>query len=83
MTYQEAKKRKAELETQCKVCSDALNNFPKREDGLTPDAIKFSPQYRTALDAYRKASKKLRGFNSWFLCVFEKEYAAERLERRA
>lgn len=62
----------------------ALNSFPKDTMGLTPDAVKASPEYRSAKSAYNEAFHQLINFNSVFTKAFAKEIKkADRLSRRA
>jgi len=85
MDYTEAKKIKAELEAALDVASKTLNAIPgvgSGAMGLTPDAVKFSTEYRVAKTAYEKAFKNMRAFNGWFTKTFKKEYLAERRERQ-
>jgi len=44
--------------------SKALKAFPRGPMGMTPDAVKFSPEYRAAKAAYQKAFEAVRSFNS-------------------
>lgn len=44
--------------------SAALNAFPRGSMGLTPDHIKFSPEYRATKAACDKAFAALRHFNT-------------------
>jgi hypothetical protein len=80
VSFIEAKATKAELEAEVRKLSDSLIAFPKTGPlGLTPDAIKSSPEYVAARQAYDFRFAALRGFNQWFIRTFDSEL---RLERR-
>lgn len=77
-TYTEAKIIKSQLEAENSVWSKRLSVFPKGPMGLTPDHIKFSPEYREVKENFDKSWKYMRDFNGWFTKKFKKEIAAER-----
>ncbi len=80
MNYQTAKAESARLYDAAAVASAKLNAFPKGPMGLTPDAVKFSPEYRLAKTQYERAAAAVRNFNS----TYTKRFAAEiRADRRA
>ena len=86
MTYDEAKKIKARLEENVELTANTLRAIPgvgSGPMGLTPDAVRTSPDYRAACAAYDKAFAALRDFNGKFTKAFKAEYAAERRARRA
>jgi hypothetical protein len=83
MTYQDAKARKLALDASVKAASDVMHTFPSLPNGLTPDDVKRSPEYRLALSAYEAAFAAQRQFNSYFLSKFKREYKAERRARIA
>lgn len=82
-TYEAAKARIAEIEANVKAASAALQAFPRGPNGLTPDAVKFSPEFKAARHAYEVAADQLRGANESFVRQFRKEIRAERRNRRA
>ena len=51
--------------------------------GLTPDAVKATPEWQLAKKAYNLAFEQSRAFNKFFTKAYKKEIAAERNERRA
>ena len=63
--------------------SAALNKFPRGAMGLTPDAVKATPEWQLAKKAYNLAFEQSRAFNKFFTKAYKKEIAAERNERRA
>jgi len=78
-----AKVAKQHLDNECTAASEALNAVPgigSGPMGLTPDAVRATPEYRTAKAAFDAAFAALRDFNG----KFNKQFAAElRAERRA
>jgi hypothetical protein len=52
------------FEAAVKQASQALKQFPRGPMGLTPDEVKFSPEYQAAKRTYWIAFKRLRQFNS-------------------
>lgn len=83
MDYAAAKEIQSKLDARVAQASDALRAFPSLVNGLTPDAVKFSPEYRTAKRDFDAAFSALRAFNAKFTVAFRKELRAERLARRA
>ena len=82
MNYPEAKARADALWHALKVTGEALEAFPKGPLGLTPDAVKATPEYKAAKQAFDKAHSELRAFNSWYVKACKKEIAADRAARR-
>ena len=80
-TYEEAKRVVAAAEAESKAAGDVLDTFPKLANGLTPDAVKFSPEYKVAKARYNAAFAHLRRVNEWFVKNFNKEIRAERASR--
>lgn len=83
MDYAIAKQISVELHAEHRRASDILAGFPRAANGLTPDAIKFSAEFRQAKQAYEVAFYNLRQFNATYTRTFKKELAAERAARRA
>jgi hypothetical protein len=57
-------KEKKQLEQVVDECSKALQLFPKSTTGLTPDAVKSTPEFITAKANYQRAFAELRAFNA-------------------
>lgn len=57
--------------------ADRLGIEPDGPMGLTPDAIKASPDYQNALALYREAFATLRAFNGQYAKRFRREIAAD------
>ena len=55
---------RAALESEVKKASADLKVFPRAANGLTPDAVKFSPEYRAAKSGFDRAFQALRKFNA-------------------
>jgi hypothetical protein len=83
MTYQEAKAIRASIEGEVKRLGDALRLFPVGPMGLTPDAVKASPEFRAAKSAFDVAFAQLRTTNDYLRRAFSTEIRAERRARRA
>jgi hypothetical protein len=52
------------LEKEVSTTGAVLRSFPRLASGLTPDAVKFSPEYRAAKAASDRAFQALRKFNT-------------------
>ena len=59
-----------------------MRGFPKLANGLTPDDVKASPEWRAARAAYWAAHDAYRAFNAQFTRAFKRELRAERNARR-
>ena len=82
MTYAIAKATRDQLDAEVSRLSLALKAFPKGPLNLTPDAVRLSPEYRAAKQAYDASWAKLRAFNAWFSKVYGAEIRADRNQRR-
>ena len=51
------------LEAELKSASDRLRMFPRAPNGLTPDAVKATAEYRAAKERYTVAFQALRDVN--------------------
>lgn len=74
------------LERRLAAASAAWNAIPgigSGPMGLTPDSVKFSPEYRRAAGEYRAAHGALRELNRHNVKRFKSELARERQEIRA
>ena len=59
----------------------AISGIGSGRMGLTPDAVKASPEYREAKAAWNAAWQALREFNGAFTKTYATELKAEREER--
>lgn len=83
MTFAEAKATAAAIEAEISAAEVALRAFPVGPMGLTPDAVKVTPEFRAAKKAFDASFAKLRAFNAVFTKTFSRELREERLLRRA
>lgn len=58
------RKERDDLEAEVRAAGAALKSFPKGAMGLTPDAVKASPEWKAAKNRYDRAFAALRAFNS-------------------
>jgi len=79
--FEEAKAEEALLENEMSEAQAAINAFPRGPTGLTPDAVKATPEWRAAKTRVDKAFARLRAFNAVFVKRFAKELRAERSAR--
>lgn len=82
-TWPEAKAAQEAASARVKVASAAMDKYPKSSMGLTPDAVKASPQWRADKAEMDAAMLELQKANSVVAKNFAKESAAERDARRA
>lgn len=82
MNYSQAKAHKLELEAAEKSAKDALKKYPKLENGLTPDNVRATPEWKADKKRSIGAFCELQHFNKWFLKRFKAEYLAERRARK-
>jgi len=68
--FEKAKAIKERLEKEYATTGAALKKFPRGPTGLTPDAIKASPEWKAARAANDKAFSQLRSFNAKFFKAF-------------
>lgn len=83
MTFEEATIAADALYRELNATSRALQKYPQGAMGLTPDEVKFSPDFRRDKAAFDAAFKKLRAFNAKYVKTFRKEIQAARRNRGA
>lgn len=74
--YIAATKYRDYLDAKVRAASDALRNIPgvgSGQLGLTPDAVKATPEYKQASAAYWQAHKNLGAFNQYYTRIYKKE----------
>lgn len=81
MTYEQAKARKAELESLVSSIGNELNKFPKNSTGMFSDEVRAKPEWKLLKQKSTQAFKDLQNFNTYFVKTFKKEYKAERDNR--
>lgn len=52
------------LRIEVSAASAVLKGYPRMANGMTPDSVKFSPEYRSAKLRYDHAFDALRKFNT-------------------
>lgn len=86
MNYAEAKAQNAAITAAHDAAGATLLAIPgvgTGAMGLTPDRVKFSPEYTAAHRAERAAFAALRNHNAFMVKNFKREMAADRAARRA
>lgn len=83
MTFEQAKRRKDELESAYALHGAKLRTYPKTTMGLTPDNVRASTAWRTDKRLFDVAFASLRSFNRAFVKEYKKELRAERASRLA
>lgn len=84
MDYATFKATVAELERAERAAAARLRAIPGTGSGpmgLTPDAVKFSPEWQAARAAHAAAFARLQDFNRAHVKRFRKEASAERAAR--
>ena len=79
--FDEAKAEAARLDAEAEAAGQVLRSFPRGPTGLTPDAVRATPEYRAAKARFDKAFARQRDFNGVFVKRFAKELREERAER--
>jgi len=83
MTFEEAKSLQTTREADVMCTGDVLDRFPKGALGLTPDEVKFTPEYRQAKAEFNHAFEAFQNINRYILRHFAKECREERRARRS
>lgn len=81
VTFEDAKKIKAQLEENCKKLGEAFDKYPRGAMGLIADYIKATPEYQRERKLYNIAFTQLQNFNKVYVKQFKKEIAKERANR--
>lgn len=93
MTFEQAKKYAQRFDNEHKQATVKLKETGERlarelgieargPMGLTPDEIKFNPEYQKAWKEERRAFSAMREFNAQFTRVFKRELREERNAKR-
>lgn len=87
MTYPEFKRTVETYQAIADKHSATLQTFPRGPIGITPDEVKFSPEYQAVKQAYDRAARAIRDLNGTYAKTFAKEIRADidaaRAARRA
>src|ERR1700722_6479050 len=78
MTFEQAVAYRDTVSRDVAALSEALGAFPKLPNGLTPDKVKASPEYRMAKVAFDAMFRALREVNSALVAAYPKELKAAR-----
>lgn len=86
MNYEEALKRKKELNAINRQDSDNLNAFDDLHggpngNGLVPDDIREMPERKELKQKFDNSFRELRNFNQWFVKNYRSKRKAERKNR--
>jgi hypothetical protein len=81
-TYAILKAARDAADAELSAASKVLNSFPKGPTGLTPDEIKFSPEYRDVYNRAARAFATVRKLNAYIMRNHAKEEKADRDARR-
>lgn len=79
--FKAAKAEAAVVEKEMSEAQAGIDAFPRGAMGLTPDAVRATPEWRAAKVRVDRAFARLRAFNTIFVKKFAKELRAERAER--
>lgn len=85
MTFEQFQHESERLRSAMYAASAALNAIPgisSGPNGLTPDTVKASQEYRAARRAFDCALRALQSFNARHLKRFKHELALDRQARR-
>lgn len=86
MTYLEAKTMRDQIETDMRAADKTLRAIPSYGTGamgMTPDAVRATPEWKAATANTGATFRKLQDFNRVFVKQFAAEIRAERRNRRA
>jgi hypothetical protein len=72
MTFDEFKAKQNELTAECTRTGEILRSFPRLPNGLHPDEVKFSPEFKLAKRNSDIAFNNLRDFNGKFAKLFRR-----------
>ncbi len=81
--FEDAKAERDSIQEEVNAADAAINAFPKGAMGITPDAIRATPEFRAANVRFQKAFARLQAFNTIYVKKFAKEIRAERAKRWA
>ncbi len=73
MTYNQGLIVQNALENEVSQASLELRKFPRTANGLTPDEVKFTPEFQESKAKFNAAFQSLRNFNASFTKNFKKE----------
>ena len=71
-----------ELNREMDVCSEAMQIFPRNQNGLTPDHVKATQEWKEARARSDMAFWKVRKFNGTYAKQFKEEIKKELADKR-
>lgn len=71
MSFEEAKKRKEELDARVDMLSKRYNEFERGRMGLTPDHVRATPEWKKVDQEFKIAFKELQDFNKIYVKRFK------------
>jgi len=74
-TYEDFISLRAGVEAGLKTYSHKLKQFPRNENGLTPDEVKFSKEYQAIKKQYNFLFRNLQKLNKANVKKFKKQNA--------
>ena len=77
-TYEEAKITIASIQSEIDAAEMVLKTFPSLPNGLTPDDVRVTAEYRIAKARYQAAFARLRTANAWFVKTFKRNQSRTR-----
>lgn len=78
MTFDQALSERDRLDGIVGETLQALKQFPKLSNGLTPDNVKSTQEYKTAKADFDESFLALQTFNKFFVKHFKQEYRTYR-----
>ena len=75
--YATFKKLRAVLDAEYNVASEAIRTFPRLANGLTPDSVRATTEYKSVKSQLDCAFSKVRAFNGKYVKHFSKEIKAD------
>jgi hypothetical protein len=78
MTFLQALEEQKKIEQEVEISSERLRKYPTLPNGLTPDAVRETMQFKSDKRAFDIAFSKLRNFNAVFVKQFKKELKLHR-----
>lgn len=82
MTFQQFKSSQSVLRCAVDLASEKLRSFPRLPNGLTPDDVRQTPEYRLAKCTFDLAFSAERAFNGQWVKRFKREIRDDLHARR-
>lgn len=82
MTFEELITRKEYLAIVVNNLSNKLQQFPKEANGMTPDHVRATEEFRVVNTTYNETFNELRATNQYLMKHYKKEYMSYRKRMR-